>query len=268
MIDVGLRARTAREPLPRLFTQGMIRMDGTKMSKSKGNLISPQKYFDAVGADALRLFHLAVGPPSEAFDWTDQTDSVIDGSRRFLDKVWRLATEPDERRTGAHTASDLELRRVTHRTIRDVTAAIEGWSFHTAVSKLHELRTAIDRAASAEHGVHRDVFDESVDALLAMLAPMAPHVTSELWQRRHPGTHDVHRTPWPIADESLLRVERETLVVQVDGKVKDRLDVAPDLTEDDAVALALASERVLAALGGAEPSRVVARPPRLVNVVR
>ncbi|HLK45651.1 MAG TPA: class I tRNA ligase family protein, partial [Acidimicrobiales bacterium] len=173
-----------------------------------------------------------------------------------------------ERRTGAHTESDVELRRATHRTIRDVTAAIEGWSFHTAVAKLHELRTAIDRASGAEHGVHAGVFDESVDALVAMLAPMTPHVTSELWQRRHPDSPDVHQTPWPVADESLLRVERETMVVQVDGKVKDRLDVAPDLTEADAVALALASERVLAALGGAEPSRVVARPPRLVNIVR
>jgi leucyl-tRNA synthetase len=268
LLDTGLAEGLDREPMPRLFTQGMIRMDGTKMSKSKGNLISPQKYFDGVGADALRLFHLAVGPPAEAFDWTDQTDEVIDGSRRFLDRVWRLALEAPPARTGAETDPDRALRRVVHQTIRSVSDDLDAWSFHTAVARLRELYTAIVRSADAEEGPHREVHQEAVDTLLVLLAPMTPHVTAELWERRHPGEEGVHRHVWPVADDRLLTVDSETLVVQVDGKVKDRIEVPIDLTEEAAVALALASDKVVAALAGAEPRRVVARPPRLVNIVR
>ncbi len=267
LIDTGLAPGLPREPMPRLFTQGMIRMDGTKMSKSKGNLITPKKYFDSVGADALRVFHLAVGPPSEAFDWTEQTDSVIEGSRRFLDRLWRLAT--DEHATHRELLdTDVALRRTTHQTIRAVTEDLEQWSFHTAVARLRELENALVKAVGTAGGVHEDVVSESIDALLKLLAPMAPHVTAELWERRHPGEPGVHRATWPVPDEALLTVESAMLVVQVDGKVKDRIEVAIDLSEDDAIALALGSERVTAILQGAAPSRVVARPPRLVNIVR
>jgi leucyl-tRNA synthetase len=268
LIDTGFAPGLAREPMLRLFTQGMIRMDGVKMSKSKGNLISPQKYFDDVGADALRLFHLAVGPPSEAFDWTDQTDSVIDGCRRFLDQVWRLATAPVPTRHGMLTEADVALRRKVHQTVKAVTDDLDQWQFHTAVARLRELRTAIAHSVDSADGGHREVVDEAIDALCALLAPMTPHIAAELWGRRHPGAASVHESRWPTPDPNLLISDSETLVVQVDGKVKDRFEVALDLSEEAAVALALSSERVVAALAGATPSRVVARPPRLVNIVR
>ncbi len=268
LIDTGLAPGLPREPVPHLFTQGMIRMDGSKMSKSKGNLIAPQKYFDGPGADALRLFHLQVGPPTEGFDWTDQTEDVIDGCRRFLEQLWRIALEPPALREGELTDADRALRAATHATVRGVTDDIDAWSFHTAVAKVRELYNVLSRTARSDEGAHRDVHAEAVDAILLLLAPMTPHVTAELWERRHPGAPSVHETAWPSVDETLLARERETLVVQVNGKVKDRIDVPVDVTEAEAISLALASPRVSQALGGATPSRVVARPPRLVNIVR
>jgi leucyl-tRNA synthetase len=267
LLDIGLAEQLPREPVTRLFTQGMIRMDGSKMSKSKGNLIAPQKYFDDQGADALRLFHLGVGPPDGDFDWTDQTRSDIDGKRRFLEKIWR-ASSVQGARSGPRSPGDDALRRVTHHTIREVTEGIDSWSFHTAVARLHELQTAITRSIASAEGPHDATIAEALDTLLLLLAPMAPHVAAELWQQRHPGEPGVHQCPWPKADASLLTVEHTTLVVQVDGKVKDRIDVPADLGEAGAIELALASPRVIEALDGAEPTRVVARPPRLVNVVR
>ncbi|HEY8081556.1 MAG TPA: class I tRNA ligase family protein, partial [Acidimicrobiales bacterium] len=268
LVDTGFATGLGREPFPRLFTQGTIRMDGKKMSKSRGNLVAPQQYFDDAGADALRLFHLFVGPPTESFDWTDQTNEVIEGCRRFLDRIWRLSTDEHPLRTGALSDDDLNLRRAIHRTIHSVTEDLERWGFNTAVAHVMELQNALSRSVRSEQGGHGDVVAEALDAICLLLAPMAPHVTAELWERRHPDRPSVHQSSWPLADESLLAVETVTMVVQVDGKVRDRAEVSVDIAEADAVALALASDKVVEALAGSAPSRVIARPPRLVNVVR
>jgi leucyl-tRNA synthetase len=267
LVDADLAPGLPREPMPKLFTQGMIRMDGVKMSKSKGNLIAPQRYFDWSGADALRVFHLSVGPPIDDFDWTDQTDSVIEGCRKFLDRVWRLAMSEPPTRSGALTDGDVRLRRLTHRTIQLVTRDVDQWSYHTAVAHIRELYNEVQRLVNTASEQHADVIAEAVDTILLLLAPMAPHVTAELWSKRHPDRPSVHATSWPVVDESLLKVETSTLVVQVDGKVKDRIEVAVDVAEHDVVELALASVSVAVALDGREPRRVVARPPRLVNIV-
>jgi leucyl-tRNA synthetase len=267
LLDTAMVSGIPREPFAKLFTQGIVRMDGKKMSKSKGNLIRPQQYFDDEGADALRLFHVFVGPPVEGFDWTDQTDSVIDGCRRFLDRLWRLATDEHAVRGESLTPDDLELRRAIHRTIRKVTDDIDRWSYNTAVASVMELQNALTRSAHDPDGAHGDVLAEGIDAILLLLAPITPHVTAELWRLRHPDLPSVHAQPWPLADESLLEVETATLIAQVNGKVRDRFEVPVDITEDEAVALALESEKVVAALGGVAPSRVVARPPKLVNIV-
>ncbi len=268
LIDVGLApGGLPREPFRRLFTQGMIRMAGSKMSKSKGNLIAPARYYESVGADALRLFHLFVGPPTDDFDWTDQTDEVIEGCRRFLDRLWRLA-EPGATgatctRAGVLREADAEVRRATHRAIQQVTTDIERWSYNTAVARCMEQVNLLQRYAREDP--HADVLDEAVDALLQLLAPMAPHVTAELWERRHGGR--LHACKWPEFDPALVAEETVTMVVQVNGKVRDRLEVPATIGEDDARAAALGSARVADALGGAPPARVVVRAPRLVNVV-
>ncbi len=267
LIDVGLAPSGVEEPFSRLFTQGMIRMGGTKMSKSTGNLVAPTRYLSTVGADALRLFHLFVGPPADDVDWTEQTDHVIDGCGRFLDRVWRLAVPDDASgttpRAGELNADDMAVRRATHRLIDRVTGDFERWSYNTAVAACMEFVNLVQPYARGD--AHADVTSEAADTLLLLLAPMTPHVTAEAWERRH-GTH-VHEQPWPVADPELAKAQLVTLVVQVNGKVRDRLEVPPEISESEAEQLALASEAVTGALDGRSPQRLIVKPPRLVNVV-
>ncbi|MBF6557584.1 MAG: leucine--tRNA ligase [Acidimicrobiales bacterium] len=267
LVDLGLAPAGMREPFAHYYAQGMIRMDGTKMSKSKGNLVAPSSYLSTVGADALRLFHLFVGPPADDMDWTDQTDSVIEGCGRFLDRVWRLAVPAGEAvpllQEGPLTPKDLEVRRATHRLIDRVTRDFERWSYNTAVAACMEFVNLLHPYARADG--QAQVLDEAVDTLLLLLAPMTPHLAAEAWEHRH-GDH-VHLHPWPVADPELAAEESVTMVVQVNGKVRDRIEVAPDISEAEAEALALGSAVVMEALGGRSPRRVIVRPPKLVNVV-
>ena len=281
LIEVGLAPGIGPEPFKHYLAQGMIRMDGTKMSKSKGNLIAPEHYFETVGADALRLFHLFVGPPFDDMDWSDQTEQVIEGCGRYLDRLWRTATSDSPLRTGELTEADRTVRRAVHRTIDDVTRDLERWSYNTAVAHLMELLNTLQRYGrdggadrdgdgdgnGTGPGAHADVWNEALDALLRLLAPMTPHVAAELWEHRHPGEPSVHLQSWPTADPELVRQDTVTMVIQVNGKVRDRVDVDAGISESDAQDIALASAKVTEALKGATPTRVVSRPPRLVNVV-
>jgi leucyl-tRNA synthetase len=255
LADLGLAPAELREPFKRLFTQGMIRMGGSKMSKSKGNLVAPAQYFDTVGADALRLYHLFVGPPADDVDWSEQTEEVIAGSARFLQRVWRLAV-PESDVPRADEASAIEVVKATHRLIDRVSGEYDRWSYNTAVAACMEFTNLLYKQGAT---------DEAIDALLLLMAPMAPHVTAELWERRH-GTH-VHAQAWPVADPDLVKLETVTMVVQVNGKLRDRLEVAPDIDEAEAERLALASDKVQEQLAGASPRKVIAKPPKLVNIV-
>jgi leucyl-tRNA synthetase len=267
LCDVGLAPGLGREPFARLFTQGMIRLGGSAMSKSKGNIVRPSVYVDSVGADALRLFHLFVGPPADDVDWSEQTDEVIEGCFRYLARLWRLALGQAETTSAPvdrePTPDDLSMERARHRLIQRVTDDIGRWSYNTAVAACREFTN--DCYGYLQRGARSATLAAAIDTLLLLLAPMVPHVTAELWERRH-GTH-VHTQSWPVADPELARPEQATLVVQVNGKVRDTLSVDPEVSEEDAVALALASEKVQSHLKGAVPRRVVARPPRLVNLV-
>jgi leucyl-tRNA synthetase len=268
--DVGLGPKALREPFKRLFTQGMIRMGGSKMSKSKGNLIAPSSYFETVGADALRLFHLSVGPPADDFDWTDQTDEMIDGCHRFLSRLWRLGTGGVEQARVLDrppVEADAEIERATHRLIARVTDDFDRWSYNTAVAAIREFTNGLYRYVQSGEGARQDTLAFAVDTLLKLMAPMCPHVTAELWEASHGPERPIHAEPWPVADPALARVNTVTLVVQVNGKVRDRLEVAPDIAKDDAVRLALASAKVQERLNGAEPRKIIAVPPKLVNLV-
>jgi len=251
LADLGVAPKDLREPFARLFTQGMIRMGGSKMSKSKGNLVAPSKYFESVGADALRLFHLFVGPPADDVDWSEQSDEVIEGCRRFLQRVWRLATAGD-------VDGDPQLERATHRLIQRVSDDYERWSYNTAVAACMEFTNLLSKRGGGDA--------PAIEALLLLLTPMVPHVTAELWERRHPGAH-IHEQPWPTFEPDLARAETATMIVQVNGKVRDRVEVDAGVPADEMERLALASERVQAALEGRDPRKVITVPPKLVNVV-
>ncbi|NNN07718.1 MAG: leucine--tRNA ligase [Acidimicrobiaceae bacterium] len=267
LIDTGLAPGLPREPFKRLFTQGMIRLDGSKMSKSKGNLIAPEKYYETVGADGLRLFHLFVGPPADDVDWTAQTEDIIEGCARFLDRIYRLCHYDECFFHDEKNADDDEVLREVHRAIAKVSGDLESWSYNTAVAALMELLNTISKWARRAEGAHRATLDESLDILLRLLAPMAPHITAELWEQRHPTELGVHGQTWPVADPTLVLRSSVVMVIQVNGKVRARLDVNPDITEDAAAAAALAHTDVHKILDGASPQRVVSRPPRLVNII-
>ena len=263
LADLGYAPKELREPFKRLFTQGMVRLGGTRMSKSKGNLVSPEDILDVEGADALRLAHLFVSPPTDDVDWEAVT---IEGSSRFLARVWRLA----EGEVGAvvdrePTREDDAVERSTHRLIARITDEFERWSYNTAVAGCMELVNELYRYAQSDAGARRETLDHAVDTLLLLMAPMVPHITAELWERRHGDS--VHTQTWPTADPAKLAVDTVTMVIQVNGKVRDRLEVDAGIDEAEAVRLALASEKVAVQLGGGEPRKVVARPPKLVNVV-
>ena len=270
LIDLGLATGVPREPFTRYLAQGMIRMDGTKMSKSKGNLIAPEHYYETVGADGLRLFHLFVGPPFDDMDWTEQTEQVIEGCGRFLDRLWRTFSPTESAitlRSGPESDDDRAVRRATHRTIADVTNDIERWSYNTAVAHCMEQLNLLQRYGRSDGGPHEAVWAEAADALLSLLAPLTPHVTAEIWEQRHPGEPSVHVQPWPRFDPELVREETVTMIVQVNGKLRDKIEVSPEISEADAESAALASPKVVEALAGRLPRRVIVRQPRLVNVV-
>jgi leucyl-tRNA synthetase len=255
LADLDVAPKDLREPFNRLFTQGMIRLGGTKMSKSKGNLITPAQFLDTVGADALRLHHLFMGPPDEDVDWTD---AGIKGTSNFLQRLWRVADPESDAVPAAATEDEiLEVNRAAHRLIARVSDEYERWSYNTAVAACMEFTNLMHKQGKTGF---------AVDSLLLLLAPMAPHVTAELWERRHPGEH-VHEKAWPQADPAMAAEELVTMIVQVNGKMRDRIQVRPSVDEGEMERLARESPKVQEFLDGHHPKRVIAKPPRLLNLV-
>jgi leucyl-tRNA synthetase len=259
LYDIDLSS--VEEPFARLFTQGMITLGGAKMSKSKGNVVDPMEQFESHGADSLRLYHLFMGPPTDDAVWNDRG---IDGTRRFLDRVWRLATDEHRYSEAEPGEREREMLGLAHRTLRKVTEDIERFHFNTAVPALMVLVNSLSDYVT--ESPHKETVDEVVRLLLLMLSPMTPHIAHELWERL--GHGDMLATePWPEWDEELAKEETVTLVIQVNGKVRDRIEVSADLTPDQATELAMSSEKVQTWIDGNEVKKVIARPPSLVNVV-
>ena len=259
LYDMGLSP--VEEPFERMFTQGMIVKDGAKMSKSKGNVVAPDHYYENFGADAIRIFELFVGPPTDDAVWND---SGVPGAKRFLDRVWKLGTTENDFADRPEGESDRDLIGLTHRTIKRVTDDIDRYRFNTTVPALMTLSNELQSYVAG--GPRKETFDAAFDALLLMLSPMAPHIAHELWERRGHGSM-LASEQWPAWDEELAREETVTMIVQVNGKVRDRIEVAADITAETAQELALASEKIQGWLDGSEVTRIVTRPPKLVNIV-
>jgi leucyl-tRNA synthetase len=281
------------EPFLALRNQGQILgADHQRMSKSRGNVVNPDDLVARYGADTVRLFLLFIGPWDQGGPWSS---TGIEGVSRFLARVWQQAqpgafaerATPAARTPGipvvglagelsstggrlgdavldAVEASSRGIRRRTHQAIQAVTEDYAAFHFNTAVSELMALSNAIGEAAVA--GATDAALEEAIDTLLLLLAPMAPHLTEELWARRG-RPYSIHQQRWPEADPAIAADELVELVVQVDGKLRDRLMVPPDTAAEEIERLALASERVQAHLDGQPPARVVHIPGRLVNVV-
>jgi leucyl-tRNA synthetase len=227
-----------------------------KMGKSLKNSVNPDDIFDEYGVDTLRLFEMFMGPLDTSRPWS--TRDIV-GVYRFLQRLWRNFVDEE---TGAMLISDEpsqgDLNVLLHRTIEAVTTDMENLHFNTAVARLFELNNAL----VAEPAVPADI----ASVLPRLLSPLAPHISEELWHRMGK-TGSVVVAPWPEFDANLTAVDMVTMVVQVNGKVRDRIEVPVAITEEEAVLLALASERVQAHTGGADPRKVIAKLPNVVSLV-
>jgi leucyl-tRNA synthetase len=251
------------EPFTRLLNQGMVLKNGAAMSKSRGNLVRLSDELAEHGVDAVRLMMVFAGPPEDDIDWAEVSPA---GAKRFLARAWRLAGDVRSAPGADLAGGDLALRKVTHRLVADAAESVESYRFNVALAKVMELVNAARKAIDSGPGPADAAVREAVEAVAIMLSLVAPYTAEDMWARLGHGP-SVARAGWPEVDPVLLVREDVTCVVQVAGKVRARLSVAPDIAEEDLVALALAEPAVAKALGGREPARVIARPPGLVNVV-
>jgi len=254
------------EPFQNLFNQGMITRFSEKsgriekMSKSRGNTVSPDELIDGMGADTERVYTLFIGPPEKEAEWSDE---AVSGAYRFLTRVWKLPERLAEAPPTA--ASDAGLERDRHATIQRVTQSCERFSFNTAVASLMELSNSLSRALE-EKSASRPCCEAAFDTLIQLLHPLAPHITEELWERRG-HTRSLLESAWPEHDEAKLHRDRIHLVVQVDGKLRDRVEVDAAASEEEVRAIVLASPKVQEHLAGRELAKAVLVPGRLINLV-
>ncbi|HIJ34011.1 MAG TPA: class I tRNA ligase family protein, partial [Gammaproteobacteria bacterium] len=258
------------EPFINLLTQGMVLKDGAKMSKSKGNTVDPQQLIDRYGADTVRLFIMFAAPPEQSLEWSD---SGVEGAYRFLKRVWRLAySHVNGGLTEATRSSDglndeqKEIRRALHQTIHKVGDDIgRRMTFNTAIAAVMELTNQLSKFED-NSGQGRAVMQEALEAMTLMLSPMVPHLSHQLWSLLgHKGA--VVEVMWPTFDESALVKESLQMVVQVNGKLRAKLEVALNASKDAIEAQALADENVQRFIDGKQVMKVIVVPGKLVNLV-
>jgi leucyl-tRNA synthetase len=248
-----------REPFARLFHQGWVRQGGSKMSKSRGNVTAPDELADRYGADAVRLYILFMGPADQDMEWTEEG---VEGIARFLRRLWRVVNEVVD----SDTASGIDvddanpLLQKAHATIAKVSDDIgRRFVFNTPIAAVMELVNELSPAT------HDPAARFAAETVVSLIQPYAPHIAEELWERL--GHERLWEQPWPVADETKLERETFELVVQVNGKVRDRVEVAADLAEEELVARAKASPRVQQHLNGKEIRQTIVVPRKLVNLV-
>ena len=258
------------EPFQNLLTQGMVIKDGAKMSKSKGNVVSPEEIIQKYGADTARLFILFAAPVERDLEWSDQG---VEGAFRFLNRVWRIVAHfedaikegIDDYDRSTLTAEEKSLRRTLHQTIKKVTEDVgERFMFNTAISAVMELVNAF--YAFQEKPVHPGLVRELSFALVKMLAPFAPHITEELWSRME-GKGSVHDARWPKFDRAAIVEDEVEIVLQINGKVRDKLKVPANIEPQEMEKLALAQPKVVELTAGKTIVKVICVPKKLVNIV-
>jgi leucyl-tRNA synthetase len=245
-----------REPFAQFFSNGWVTVGKTKMSKRAGNVVGPDDFVERYGADACRLNILSLGPANEDMEWTEEG---VEGMARFVRRLWRVVNEVVDGAPSDAPAGGA-LARKAHATIAKVTDDIgRRFAFNTAIAAMREL---VNELSKDTVGPDSRLAAETV---VSLIQPYAPHVAEELWERL--GHERLWEHPWPEADPALLEVDTVEVVVQVNGRVRERLHVPPDTPDDELVALALASERVQSYLDGREVARTIVVPGKLVNFV-
>ncbi|MBS6542602.1 MAG: leucine--tRNA ligase [Veillonella sp.] len=264
--DLGLIE--ANEPFRGLLTQGMVLKEGSKMSKSKGNVVSPEEIINTYGADTARLFILFAAPVDRDLDWSDQG---VEGSYRFLGRVWRIVDAYNEEAknnvTGELTKDEFALRRELHRVIKKVTEDLDNnFNFNTAISAIMELVNAMYAHKDKAETINSSLANELTHSLLLLLAPFVPHMTEELWHELGETT-SIHTENWPVYEEAALVVDEVEVVLQVNGKVRDKLTVSVNITKEELETLAKESSRVQEFTEGKNIVKVIYVPGKLVNIV-
>ncbi|MBT3182647.1 MAG: leucine--tRNA ligase [Deltaproteobacteria bacterium] len=253
MRDLGMH--DLDEPCKNLMTQGMVYKDGAKMSKSKGNVVDPDDMIAKYGADTMRLFSLFAAPPEKDLEWNDKG---VEGSHRFLLRVWRLVM--DHLDIDGETKESPEAARWRNKTVKKVTEDIERFHFNTAIAAVMEYVNYL-------YGVGVEKIDRlAVETLVLLISPLAPHAAEELWEKLGNGESILGKS-WPTFDEAMIASDTLTIVVQVNGKVRERLDIPADMSDEDVKQSALSNERVISFMEGKEPRKVIVIPKKLVNIV-
>ena len=259
------------EPFKRLLTQGMVLNDGAKMSKSLGNTVDPEEMIQNYGADTVRLFMMFTSPPEQSLEWSD---TAINGSYRFLKKLWKLIkTHQDSIKDISGISSNEKfngnqnkLRRKTHQTISKVTDDIgRRYTFNTAIAAVMELVNEVS-AFNVDNELDRQVIKEAIESILLLLSPIVPHICHQLWLDIN---HDqpIIDARWPKYDSSLLKSETSLIVVQVNGKLRSKLEVDASISEDELKSMALSDEKVVRFIDGNEIKKIIVIPEKLVNIV-
>lgn len=261
LFDMGLVAFD--EPFMNMLNQGMVLQDGAKMSKSKGNLVEFAEQLESHGADALRVTLAFAGPPEDDIDWADVS---VQGSAKFLARAWRVAHDVASGTDVNPADGDETLRKHTHRLLDEAPKLIENYKFNVVVARLMEQVNLTRKAIDSGVGAADPAVRESAEVIAMILSAFAPYTAEDMWAMLgHEPT--VALVTWPKADEALLVAEEITVVVQVDGKVRDKIEMPADVGEDEATALALASDHVQRSIGGRDVVKTIVRLPRIISLV-
>ena len=259
--DMGMLS--FNEPFTRLLNQGMVVMDGSAMSKSRGNLVRLSDELAHHGVDAIRLSMVFAGPPEDDVDWSDVSPS---GSVKFLTRAWRLSGDITSAPGVDFTQGDVTLRKVTHKALHDAGIAVETFRFNVAIARVMELVNATRKAVDSGCGPADPATREAVEAIAIMLSLVAPYTSEEMWERlgHKPA---VALAGWPTVDPSLLVDESVVAIIQINGKIKERIEVSPSISDADLEKKAMDHPVIVEALKGATVLKVIARAPKLVNIV-
>ena len=251
------------EPFTRLLNQGMVLMDGSAMSKSRGNLVRLSDELANHGVDAIRLSMVFAGPPEDDVDWSDVSPA---GSVKFLTRAWRLSGDVTSAPGVDFSTGEISLRKATHKALHDAAFAVESFRFNVAIARVMELVNATRKAVDSGCGPADPAVREAVEATAIMLSLVAPYTAEEMWDRlgHQPA---VALAGWPAVDEKLLVADAVEAVIQINGKIKERLEVAPTISDAELEAQALALPAIAAELGGVKPVKIITRAPKLVNIV-
>jgi len=251
------------EPFTRLLNQGMVLMDGSAMSKSRGNLVRLSDELANHGVDAIRLSMVFAGPPEDDVDWSDVSPA---GSVKFLTRAWRLSGDVTSKPGVDFRTGEISLRKATHKALHDAAFAVESFRFNVAIARVMELVNATRKAVDSGCGPADPAVREAVEATAIMLSLVAPYTAEEMWDRlgHQPA---VALAGWPVVDEKLLVADAVEAVIQINGKIKERLEVSPTISDAELQAQALALPAIAAELGGVTPVKIITRAPKLVNIV-